>query len=176
MRAITVAACAAVLALAACGDKGEQAGESAAGSGESSTASAAAPAGAGSGGASAAELTALSAKRRPGKWRMSMGSGANATPPTEICMTAEQIAEQAPFDPNQSGAACPGYSARRQGDTILMSATCPDGQGGSMRFETKLIGDFETRYRVESLIRTQPASGQPADIRTFLDMQYVGPC
>ena len=173
MRAIIVGSCAAVLALAACGDKGEEAGQSGA---EQSAAGAAAPAATrGGGGTSAADLTALAAKRRPGKWRMSMGSGANATPPTEICMTAEQIAEQPAFDPKQAGANCPDYRAQRQGDAILMTATCADANG-SVRMETKLIGDFETRYRMESLMKMQPASGPPAEVRTFLDMQYLGPC
>ena len=179
MRALgVICAGAAVLALAGCGQGENGGGEGATAAGENSS-GASANAGGVREARTAEAVTAMIAKRRPGKWRMSMGLGDTAsTPPTEICLTQEQIDNEPAFDPKQSGAACPDFRARRQGDTIVMTATCPDDQGGSTYLESKLIGDFQTRYRVESLIRrTAGANGPPGgEMRTFLDMTYVGPC
>ena len=167
---------AAVLALAACGQgEGGDGGEGATAAGDSSTAASANANVAAGGGTTVEAVQSMMAKRRAGKWRMSMGMGETMTPPTEICITEEQNREQAAWDPKQSGAGCPDFRARRQGDAILMNANCPDGQGGSVQMETKLIGDFETRYRVESLMR-RVGGAQPGEVRTVLDMQYLGPC
>lgn len=181
MRAIGVMCVgAAALALAACG-QGDDGADSAGAAAESSTPAAAnAPAAGGQvrEARTAEAVSAMIPKRRAGKWRMQMGLGGQASmPPQEICMTEEQVQNEPTWDPGQAGAGCPDFRARRQGDTIVMTANCPNGQGGSVQMESRLTGDFQNRYRIESVMRQNPApAGQPAEIRTFLDMTYVGPC
>jgi hypothetical protein len=168
---------AAVLAVAAC-DRGGETGEGTSAAGGTST-SAPANAGPAAGGGTTLEaVKSMMAKRRAGKWQMSMGSGAGTTPPQEICITEEQNREQPAWDPMQAGAGCPDFRSRRQGDAIVMTANCPTGQGaGSVQMESRIIGDFQSSYRIESTIRQNPApAAGPAEMRTFLDMKYLGPC
>ena len=59
----------------------------------------------------------------------------------------------------------------------MTKATCPNPAGGSTYLETRMTGNFETAYRIESVIRQTPTpAGQPAEVRNVLDMQYLGPC
>ena len=174
MRVMSVMLAGAMLALAACGDQGG--GEGAAAGGE---AAGAAPAARSGGGAVTVEqIKEMGAKRKAGKWRMSMGmAGAPAMPPQEICITPEQLAEQQAWDPNQAGGGCPDFKVRRQGEAFVTTATCPSEGGGSTYMEQRITGDFESAYRVDMLIRQTPApAGQPGEVRNFLDMQYLGPC
>jgi hypothetical protein len=170
-----------MLALAACGEQGG--GEGAASGGEAAGAAPAAKSGSGGGlgggGAMTVEqIKEMGSKRKPGKWRMSLGmAGVPSMPPQEICITPEQLAEQEAWDPKQAGGGCPGFQVIRQGDAIVTKATCPSEAGGSTYLESKITGNFETAYRVETLIRQTPApAGQPGEVRNFLDMQYLGPC
>ena len=174
MRAMGVMLAGAMLALAACGEQGG--GESAAGGGDAAGTAPAARSG-GGGAVTVEQIKEMGAKRKAGKWRMSMGmTGAPSMPPQEICITPEQNAEQQTWDPNQAGGGCPGFQVTRQGDAIVTKATCPS-EGGSTYMESKITGNFETAYRVETLIRQTPApAAGPAEVRNFLDMQYLGPC
>ncbi|HEX8568339.1 MAG TPA: DUF3617 family protein [Caulobacteraceae bacterium] len=171
---------AAVLALAACG-QGNEGGEGATAAGDSSTAASAnAGAGAAAGGGTTIEaVTSMMEARKAGKWQMSMGmAGMPQGAPQEICITEEQNQQEQTWDPKQAGAGCPDFRARRDGGAIVMTANCPSDTGaGSMQIESRITGDFQSAYRIETAMRQTPApQGGPAEIRTFLDMKYLGAC
>ena len=99
-------------------------------------------------------------------------------PPQEICITEEQNQQEQTWDPKSAGAGCPDFRARRQGDAIVLTANCPSEQAGTtVQMQSRITGDFQTAYRIESTMRQTPAppSG-PAEVSTFLDMKYLGPC
>ena len=168
---------AAVLALGACG-QGNEGGEGAKAAGDSSSA-ASANAPAAGGGTTIEAVTSMMEARKAGKWQMSMGmAGMPQGAAQEICITEEQNQQEQTWDPKQAGAGCPDFRARRDGGAIVMTANCPSETGaGSMQIESRITGDFQSAYRIETTMRQTPApQAGPAEIKTFLDMKYLGPC
>lgn len=170
MRVVGVMLTAAVVGLAGCGGEDKAEAPAAGASGGDAAATVAAPAGGGGEEVtSVAAATSMVPKMKPGQWRLVSRTNDQTMPEITQCVTAESPT----WDANQAGGTCADFRARKQGDAVVMTANC-EAPGGGMSMETRLTGDFQTRYTIDTTIR-QP--GNPAAPLTRISMTgtYVGP-
>lgn len=162
---ITLAA-AAALSLAACGQGDGTAGADAAGE-------------------TVKEATPAPGKMdapRPGLWRVTTRiSGlpeGMATPSVETCI------KQAGFDEMQRGGGqlpegvdCSQQSFRREGNAMVGHSVCTLPGGARTETDTRVTGDFDSRYTMEVKTRTTPAPS-PAAGETAMTMtaERIGDC
>ena len=174
MRAISVLLAGAALALAACGDKGDG-DKSAAAADSGAGAAGSAPSGGGGEATTADAAKAMVPRVRPGKWMIATTlPGGQAAPAYEACITEEK-ADEGVWDPKQNGAGCQEFRARKQGDAVVMNAVCTSAEG-KMTMNTRITGDFQTVYAVETVMKQEPAPPGGGEVRIGMRATYAGPC
>ncbi|MES2032641.1 MAG: DUF3617 family protein [Pseudomonadota bacterium] len=174
MRTMTTGLVLAALTLttAACSKKDETAKPA---TGE--PAAAAAPAAAGTPTATAASVLGIP-KPKLGKWRMTseMPDVPIKMPPTEICYTAEMVANGDWASQKPPSMDCSGMRTTFVGGVIHSQGTCI-GNGRKMTFDVRTTGDFSHRYTVESSTLVEPATpGLKNPMRMKIAAEWIGPC
>jgi hypothetical protein len=164
---------AAVLALGACDRNGE--GDGADAAGDSSSPAANAPARRPAEATTAEAAKAMVPKVKPGKWMISTTLPGGATAPAYAACITEEKANEGVWDPKQNGAGCQEFRARREGDAVVMRGVCTSPEG-KMTMESRLSGDFQTSYTVETSMKQEPAPPGGGEIRMTMKATYAGPC
>ncbi|KAF0172971.1 MAG: hypothetical protein FD124_2085 [Alphaproteobacteria bacterium] len=157
---LVVVACA-VLALAGCSPAGEKAG------GEKT------------GGPAAVSDSAGMPKPKVGKWKMTMDiAGMPTKQSVAICLTQAMIDDMKGYAQSSGAANCTTNDTTREGQAIITRAVCEaaGGNGGATNtIVTRAVGDFNSRYTVETSITSDPPS--PTGPMTSSTLaEYMGPC
>jgi len=161
---IVLATCVAALTLAACGDKADE--------------TASVEAGAASAPAAAPTVDAP----RPGLWRVTTSMAGLpagvAMPSVETCVTGQSFAQM------QKDAArmpadidCTDQTFRREGDVLIGHAVCTLPDGSKSETDTRVSGDFNSRYTMEVKSRMTPApSPDMAETTMTMTAERIGDC
>ncbi len=165
-RATFVAAgCAAALALAlgACSKKADDAAPAA-------EAPATAP---------AASAGASAMKPTPGKWKMTTamdGLPAGAMPAIEVCLTADDLKDDAWATGPRRQDNCSKMETRVVGGVVTTHAVCAS-EGITTTMDVRATGDFSKRYTVETVMKMEPAApGAPNPMKMSVVAERVGDC
>jgi hypothetical protein len=161
MMACAVLACGA-LALAACSPAGDKAnppkaeGPAVAASGESAV-----------------------PKPKIGKWKMTMDIAGMPTKQTvAVCVTQAMLDDMNGYAQASGAANCSTNTTTREGAAVVTRAVC-EAQGGpgggTNTIVTRAVGDFNSRYTVETSITTDPPS-PTGPMTTSTLAEYMGPC
>jgi hypothetical protein len=154
---LAAAACV-VLGLAACSPAGEKAG---------GTAADGAPVAAADGGAMP--------KPKIGKWKMTMDiAGMPTKQSVAICVTQQMIDEMKGYAQASGAANCTTNNTAREGQAVVTRAVC-EAQGSSNTIVTRAVGDFNSRYTVETSITSDPPS-PTGPVTSSTLAEYMGPC
>lgn len=151
----------AILALGACSQSGDTAGEKGGGS-------AAAP-------GAAASLNGP----KPGLWRIT--TSIDAMPAAPAPTTAEVCVTQATFEAPAGAASSPGMDCTvgaftRNGDAMVSSTTCTMQGGMKTDVSTRVTGDFNSRY---TMVATSKVTGAPMampDTVVTMNAERIGDC
>ena len=154
-------ACAGVLALGACNQSG---GDAAANKGGSAAAPAAAAAMDGP---------------KPGLWRITTSTDAMPAGPAPT--TVETCVTNASFEAPATTASAPGVDCTtqafsRQGDAMVGSTTCTMQGGMKTEVNTRVTGDFSSRY---TMVATSKVTGAPMampDTVVTINAERLGDC
>ena len=146
-----------VLALAACSPAGEKA--------RGTT---------GDGPAAAADSSAMP-KPKIGKWKMTMDiAGMPVKQSVAICVTQQMIDEMKGYAQSSGASHCTTNETKREGDAVVTRAVC-QADSGTNAIVTRAVGDFNSRYTVETSITSDPPS--PTGPMTSSTLaEYMGPC
>lgn len=163
-RVIAVAALAA-LALAACSKKADE------------------PAAAAPAASAPAPAAAVGApKPTPGKWRMStkmdgMPAGMPAMPATEVCLKAEDLADDGAWATGgKKPANCSEMTNTVVGGVVTVHAVCTE-QGVTTTMDIRASGDFAKRYTTETTMKFSPAPpGAQDTMKVTVVAERVGDC
>ncbi len=162
---LLTAGCAAlVLALGACSKKTEDKAPAA-----EASASASASASAGS----------AAMKPTPGKWKMSTtmdGVPAGAMPAVEVCLTADDLKDDAWATGARRPDNCSEMKTKVSGGRVTTHAVCAS-EGVTTTMDMTASGDFSRRYTVETEMRMSPAApGAPNPMKMRVVAERVGDC
>lgn len=159
MRTVVLATLGGVLALAGCG-----------------------PAGDAEKGDSAATVTeAIGDGPKPGLWRATMamdGMPEGMVPTFTICTTERKFEPPEGAGPTEGPAdiQCSQLAFRREGEGFTGSSTCTLPKGVTMKQTTRVSGDYESRYVMESTTTTElDPTGQGARTTT-MTFERLGEC
>jgi len=115
---------------------------------------------------------------RAGMWRMTaeMPDMAVKMPPTDTCLTAEQVANPDWATQKPPNMDCSGMKTGYAGGVITSHGVCRDGER-TMTMNVKATGDFANRYRVESTtLLDPPTPGLKNPMRMVISGERVGDC
>lgn len=152
-----------ILSLAACSKKADE-------TAPASAPEAAAPA--------ATPASGSAMKPTPGKWRLTskvdgMPAGMPALPATEICLTAEDLADDSWATGGKKPANCSELTQRVEGGAVLVHAVCSE-QGITTTMDIRAQGDFTRRYTTETTMSISPGGSGP--MRMSVLAERVGDC
>lgn len=161
---LLTAGCAAlVLALGACSKKAEDKAPAA-------EAPATAP---------AASAGSAAMKPTPGKWKMSTtmdGVPAGAMPAVEVCLTADDLKDDAWATGARRPDNCSQMDTKVSGGRVTTHAVCAS-EGVTTTMDMTASGDFSRRYTVETEMRMSPAApGAPNPMKMRVVAERVGDC
>jgi len=119
----------------------------------------------------------------PGLWRiatrMSGMPEGMATPAVETCMKQESFAEmqRGPDGQMPEGVSCSEQTFRREGDAMVGHSVCDMPNGVRAVSDTRVTGDFASRYTMEVRTRMTPAPA-PSMAETTMTMtaERIGDC
>lgn len=157
---LAVAACVG-LALAACSPGGEKAG------------------GTKPDDAAVASESGVMPKPKVGKWKMTMDiAGMPTKQSVAICLTQAMIDDMKGYAQSSGAANCTTNDTTREGQAIVTRAVCEaagENGGAKSTIVTRAVGDFNSRYTVETSITSDPPS--PTGPMTSSTLaEYMGPC
>ncbi len=144
-----------VMALAACSPAADKAGQNA-------------------GDAPAATADAMP-KPKVGKWKMTMDiAGMPTKQSVAICVTQQMIDDMKGYAQASGASNCTANDTAREGEAVVTRAVC-EAATGTNTIVTRAVGDFNSRYTVETSISSDPPS--PTGPMTSSTLaEYMGPC
>jgi hypothetical protein len=163
---LLAAGCAALaLALGACSPKAEDKAAEA-------PAAAATP-------ASASASAGAAMKPTPGKWKMTTameGMPAGAMPAIEVCLTADDLKDDAWATGARRQDNCSKMESKVVGGVVTTHAVCAS-QGITTTMDITASGDFAKRYTVETVMKMEPAApGAPNPMKMSVVAERLGDC
>lgn len=159
-----LAAAAAALMLAGCGDKSEPTLDGAP----------AAPAATSETAAPAAAPSGLAAGPAAGKWKVSVSTGGMDIPPNEMCYAKQVSMEEAQTMQQQAGMTCTEQTYAADGKSG--HSVCAM-QGMTITTDFTVTGDFNTAYTMQMTSSMDPAPpGMPQPSTSTIKMERLGDC
>lgn len=118
-------------------------------------------------------------KPTPGKWKMTTtmdGMPAGAMPAVEVCLTAEDVKDDAWATGARRPDNCSQMETKVVGGRVTTHAVCAS-EGITTTMDMTASGDFSRRYTVETVMKMEPAApGAPNPMRMTVVAERVGDC
>lgn len=115
-----------------------------------------------------------------GKWRMTMTTMGQAMPSTEVCYEKRMTLAEAEKLQQRAGVTCSEQSFRREADGWVGHSVCSMDAGGqkmTMTTDTRVTGDFNTKYTLDMTSRMDPPPmPSMAEQKMIIEMERLGDC
>jgi hypothetical protein len=119
-----------------------------------------------------------SAGPRPGKWKMTTTHGVAGAPQTvsvEVCVPKTTFKEMQALQ-QKAGMSCGEQTMDRVGNAIVSHAACTH-QGGRIIVDSRMTGDFNARYTMESTTVMDPApTPSMREMKMTIIAERLGDC
>jgi hypothetical protein len=114
--------------------------------------------------------------RKPGQWQVEMDTGSGPAITMTMCLDEATDAAMMQLGLSLSGDLCSNLSTTRDGDTIVIDATCTLGTMKTTSHSV-ISGDFQSAYTIEiaSTIEGAP-EGMPAQSSITQRVTWMGAC
>jgi hypothetical protein len=114
-------------------------------------------------------------KPRVGKWKMTMDiAGMPAKQSVAICLTQTMIDDMKGYAQASGASNCSTNETKREGEAVVTRAVC-QAATGTNTIVTRAVGDFNSRYTVETSITSDPPS-PTGPVTSSTLAEYLGPC
>jgi Protein of unknown function (DUF3617) len=114
-------------------------------------------------------------KPKVGKWKMTMDiAGMPVKQSVAVCVTQAMIDDMQGYAQASGASNCSTNETKREGAAVVTRAVC-EAQGGRNTIVTRAVGDFNSRYTVETSVTSDPPSPTGPVISSTL-AEYMGPC
>ncbi|HEX5007199.1 MAG TPA: DUF3617 family protein [Hyphomonadaceae bacterium] len=171
---LAIAAAAAALGLAACGQS-EPAADSASTAAPAADGAAPAPAA-----PAPAAMPATVEGPAAGKWRMTITAMGQTMPPTETCYAKQVSLEEAEKMQQSAGITCSEQSYRKEGDAWIGHSVCSmPGAGTPMKVtqDSRVAGDFSSKYTIDITSKMDPPPmPSMAEQKITITAERIGDC
>jgi hypothetical protein len=117
--------------------------------------------------------------RKPGLWRVQMGSedGKRPSASAEQCIGSDTDAKMAELGRDMNKKLCSKYEARRNGNEFVVDSVCnPGGFGESTSHSVTTLSGSDSYRTVSKIHYSRPLPGGKSDATTNMEAKWMGPC